>query len=222
MNDKIIEVVIKFRDLGDGRFEFVKDAENERRMTKAFGLYAASSPACAIGPSTTIAQAQAWLEQQKQSGETVDCPLCTQEVKVYPRPLNSAMARILFIIYRYYKQPVHEEWLHVDEHLKQFGINCRYYSLLRFWGLIEAMPGRRGDGSGRTGYWRITKLGDDFIEGKISVPSYFHMFSQGVYRALGDNGFSREAVTVQDALRSGGFDYDEMMSTNTFATAAGS
>ena len=204
----VVEVTIKFEKLGDGQFAFVNEEENHRRMLKAIAVYGKD------GQSV-----RAWLDGVKRSGETVDCPSCDQEVKVYPRPLNGTMAQILVLIYKYFHKNPGEEWLHVDDFLKQFSINCRYYSIMAYWGLIAAKPGKRGDGLGRTGYWKITGLGVDFVEGRVSVPKEFFMFNKGVYRSMGIDGFSPQQTTLRQALESGGFNYAEMMSKEVFDTA---
>jgi len=141
----------------------------------------------------------------KNRGEISTCPCCDQVVKQYKRKLNGPIAEILVLIYHYFQKPVHDDFLHVDEFLKTYDINCRYYSLLERWGLIEAMPGERDDGSNRTGFWRITLKGQQFVRKEIEVPEYFLMYNKA------NEGFGGNGITIVDALRSGGFNYEEMM-----------
>lgn len=160
---------------------------------------------------TTLVEARDHIQKLKESGEAGICLACGQTVKVYRRNLNGPMAQILCLIYKYFANPNHQEWLHVDEYLKKFQINCRYYSLLQHWGLIEGMPGERNDGSRRTGYWRITRKGKEFVEGITRVPVAFYMFNSDVETMLGVDGFDVEQVSIGDCLKSGGFDYQEIM-----------
>ena len=44
---------------------------------------------------------------------------------------------------------------------------------LRHWGLTEPRGGERTDGSKRTGFWRITAKGIEFVEGRIQVPAFY-------------------------------------------------
>lgn len=153
----------------------------------------------------SVQEVQSRLMAAKERGDISTCPCCQQVVKQYKRKLNGPMAEILVRIYHYFQSKNHAEWLHVDNFLKQFEINCRYYSLLERWGLIEARPGERDDGSARTGYWKITPKGNEFVLGNITVPQYFLMYN-------GTNeGFGGNEIDIIDALRSGGFNYDELM-----------
>jgi len=164
-----------------------------------------------LSESSPLSEVISCVEGMKSSGKHDKCPACQQTVKVYKRALNKPMAQILGIIHAYYKLHSLEEWLHVDEHLKSYKINCRYYSLLRFWGLIEQKDGLRPDGSNRLGYWRITEKGKMFVEGQIKVPKFFYMFNQGVEESLGELGFSADEIGFKQIVEEGkAFDYRDI------------
>lgn len=146
-----------------------------------------------------------WVVERGSIGESIACPCCDQTVKVYKRNLNSQMARILLIIYRYFETRQDAAWLHVDDYLKNFAINCRYYSLLEHWKLIEAMQGIRDDGSKRTGFWKITEHGRRFARNEITVKTYFLMYNQAAI------GWSAGEISIRESLENGGFNYREIL-----------
>lgn len=158
-----------------------------------------------ITKDTKFDEVAEWLAEQAVAGNVLTCPCCDQTVKIYERKLNAPMARILLIIFRYFERNGVATWLHVDDYLKNFSINCRYYSLLERWELIEAMQGVRDDGSRRTGFWAITERGRQFCRNEIEVPSFFLMYNQQNF------GFSNEQVSINDCLGIGGFHYAEVM-----------
>jgi len=75
---------------------------------------------------------------------------------------------------------------------------------LRYWGLIQALDGKREDGSSRNGYYIITEQGRMFVQNKISLPKYMHIYNSV---ALKNSG---EFVKITDCLGEK-FNYEELM-----------
>lgn len=146
----------------------------------------------------TIDEAQDWLLQRLNEG--AECPCCGRFAKIYQRKLYSTMAYALVQIYQYFKCPDADEWLHVPEHLDGKGVVARGgdWAKLRYWGLIEH------DGDHRSGYWRITDNGKDFVEGKLCVAKSVYLFDGVV---VGVEGLT----TIHEALGET-FDYEALMS----------
>ena len=67
-------------------------------------------------------------------------------------------------------------------------------SKLALWGLIEEDTRRKEDG-GRPGQWRITREGHLFLEGRLKLPKYAHVYN---HRLL---GFSGPMISVRDAYK---------------------
>lgn len=125
----------------------------------------------------------------------VRCQCCGRpRPRVYPRTLNSGMARGLIKIYR--ASP--DDWIHVGQLFLAEGENANHaeYSKLKFWGLLEPRPEEQVEGH-RSGFWRLTDLGRAFVMGRVSVPriSYVagqHLLRQSsertdIFKALGDH-----------------------------------
>lgn len=150
----------------------------------------------------------ATLEEAKQVlregwAEGVECPCCTQYVKKYERKLNTGVT--LFLIGLYRIDPTGQNYHHAKEVLERIGAftTSRDYSILEYWKLIE--PELNTDEEKRTsGFWKITRLGIDFVEGNESVLSHAKIFNNKGY------GLTGELIDVRTALGKK-FDYTELM-----------
>jgi hypothetical protein len=134
----------------------------------------------------------------------VVCPCCDQRAKVYRRKLNSAMARSLIAIYRFFQKAGHGEWLNICQYLT-YNVSVGDAAKLAYWDLIEPMTdAQRPDGSPRVGLYRATSTGWRFVRGEDTVPSHVVIYNAQVL------GFSQERCTLRDALGEP-FDYSELM-----------
>jgi len=163
-------------------------------------------------PSASLEDAKKWLRVRFGKGAT--CPCCQQFVKLYKRPFNKSMAYVLLLIARYYRRvPRPDEWLHVPSYIAEVAVgNPRRaaavrgdWAKLKFWGLIEEKPDVRADGSPRIGYWRLTPLGQKFVDREVKVPSHVYIYNgEALQRAVD------EQITIDDALGTE-FSYSEIM-----------
>lgn len=131
---------------------------------------------------------------QAEKGTT--CPVCTQHVKVYKRPLNSGMARSLIAIY----VVAGRDWCHIPT---QIGARSREEGKLAYWGLLEESPVPRDDG-GKAGWWQITAKGEAFVQQQIKVPSHARVYNGRVLDLRGN------PISIVDALGKK-FNYNELM-----------
>lgn len=111
------------------------------------------------------------------------CPECNQNVTVYKRSLDRNMVKSFERAYEAYGT----EFGHWPSVLKIRLDLGRSESLLRHWGLIEASSLRK------QGVWRVTELGEQWIERRVLVPQYAHIFNK---EAL---GFTGPFITLQYA-----------------------
>lgn len=146
----------------------------------------------------TLGAARRWLREQAAT-DGAPCPCCRQFTKVYRRGISAGMARLLILAYR---QHGTDEW-HLPTLVGASGDNAK----LAHWGLIAAIPGERGDGSARTGWWRLTDLGVQWVLGQASVPRYIQLYD-GRFR--GFDTTAEQQWTVRDALGEK-FDYAKLM-----------
>ena len=147
--------------------------------------------------TATIGEGRDWLRERREVG--AECPLCHQLAKVYRRTITSAMARALALIW-------HEGgwgsrlYVHVPSVDPARGGDV---AKLEHWGLLEEERTVRTDG-GRAGYWRVTRKGEDWLNGSVSVPKYARMYDGRLLSLTGP------AWTVFEALGKR-FDYRELM-----------
>jgi len=139
------------------------------------------------------------------------CPCCHRIVKIYARPLTSAMCQALHLIVAYQRK-INEEGLpiHVETFLKENAPNAAVrgdFPKLRFWGLIEPVGiALKTEGNPSTGYYRVTDAGRSFVDNKLTLPSHVDIMDNQYF------GESTKAlkVTFQECMRNT-FDYQEVI-----------
>jgi hypothetical protein len=132
----------------------------------------------------TLAELRDWLNSLLQDG--VHCPCCGQYAKLYRRKINAGMARALIVSYRIGGG----DYVHVTQ------LGSHEIAQLQWWQLVEEMPAKRPDG-GRTGWWRPTGLGMDWIYRRARVPKYVLVYD-GALQAKPHG----DPISVADALGS--------------------
>jgi len=143
----------------------------------------------------TIKEAKQYLDDNHDKG--IGCPCCNQFVKMYKRKLGSAQSRALIIVYN---NP--SEWMHVSDINKQINI-AGDFAKLQHWGLIVQKP-NKNIMKKSSGLWKLTKKGNDFIVGGITIPSHIHILNNEVM------GFSDTHTSIIESLGKH-FDYKELM-----------
>ena len=158
-------------------------------------------------PVGTLAAARALVMVKRDEG--VDCPCCDQFAKIYRRKLNSSMARSLVHVYRFFA--ANDDWLHAPSYLTERKVNATNdFGLLRHWGLVVHRGAMRDDGSDRDGFYKITDLGQQFVEGGVAIPKFIYLYSQQLL-GLSDGVYSdRKLTTIRESLGSK-FNYRELM-----------
>lgn len=143
--------------------------------------------------------------------EGCQCKICDQHVKLYKRNFNSAMSIVMIKIAKETKALEGfqtSSWIQVENLLKD---DPNIPSTVRgdfpkavHWGLLEKMQGERDDGSNRMGWYHITQKGEDFVNGKITIPKWVKLYNNEVV------GFAEEHINIQKALGTK-FNYQELM-----------
>jgi len=172
----------------------------------------------------SLEEIRSWLKAHIDKG--AECPCCNQVVKLYKRRLNKSMAAVLALIYRWERnrQKALEAgtataeqlipFVHVPSLIAELGAqNPRQaaalrgdFAKLKHWGLLEQMPAKRDDGSKRTGYWKITERGTQFMRGQIKVEAYVWIYNEAVITTRP----VLELVTIREALKTT-FNYQDLM-----------
>lgn len=161
-----------------------------------------------ITDNSTLHDTKQYLREHWDEG--AECPACTQFVKIYRRKITSSMAYALILLYQYFENNPGQEWVHMNDYLNSieglpFPVKSGDNAKLRYWDLLEEKPEMRDDKSDRAGYWKITELGRQFVQGEVTVKSHVKVFNSKRYGDL-----IGEEITVHDALGSR-FNYSELM-----------
>lgn len=151
---------------------------------------------------TSLAEAKGELREQLMAGEAVSCPCCEQMAKIYKRQIHSAMAVALILLSRQ-----GDDWVHFPTLLRDAKQRAGDEAKLAYWELIEPMSGERDDGSTRTGWWRITPLGRDFVNKRVRVAKYARVYDGRLLSLDDSDGWVGIAEALGDK-----FDYDQLMS----------
>jgi hypothetical protein len=148
---------------------------------------------------TTLAEARERVLRERWDG--VECPCCDGWMKVYHTPFPGVAARVMCDMYRVGGQQ--RDWVHIPvcPHNNSGGDALK----ARHWGLIEARDGERDDGSSRTGWWRLTEHGLEFVLGIVSILRY-----ADIQRPSTCQGLSGEPLWIHTAIGQR-FDYRELM-----------
>lgn len=123
------------------------------------------------------------------------CPCCGKWGKVYKTKLSQHLALCLRWIAI---NGDDDGWVDVQNKAPRWILKSKTYPLLEHWGLIDSQ-------SKRSGVWRATLRGWDFINGLAQVPSAVHIYDNRVW------GFESEEVSFRGCFGKH-FDFDEMMS----------
>lgn len=154
-----------------------------------------SSPAT-FSDSMPLGEARARLRELVYDGHR--CPCCTQYAKVYRWSLYGSAGRLLILLWRKGRTTDFVESKSVKVP-GQGGDVTR----LNHWGLVEQESERRPDG-GKSGWWRVTPLGEQFVLGQATIPKYVYTYDG---RCLNQDGPLR---TIHDVLDKK-FSYRELM-----------
>lgn len=131
------------------------------------------------------------------------CQVCLQNAQLQHRPLSSGLAAIL--VYQHAK--VGLDWAHTVDLLAESTNpkvrKLREVAKLAHWGLVEEEPTLRPDG-GRAGWWRVTPLGVQWIEGDVLMASHAFIYNADLIGM--DN---RKKITLREALKKR-FDLEEL------------
>jgi hypothetical protein len=150
--------------------------------------------------ATPLGLAQKWL-RERAAGEGAKCPCCSQFTRVYRRGIGAPMAHGLIRAYR----AAGLEWFHMPTVLNRIAGD---HAKLRYWGLIEEDEQAVANGGRTAGVWRVTELGERFVQCLESVPRYALIYDGRLLRLDKSQGY----VTIRTALGTK-FDYDELMGT---------
>lgn len=93
------------------------------------------------------------------------CPVCDRWGKIYPRGINSTMARSLIWL-----ASRGDAWVDVPNTAPAWILRSNQLPTLRWWDMVERNDSDKKEEVKHSGMWRATAFGKLFAENKISAP----------------------------------------------------
>ena len=155
----------------------------------------------------TLKEGKEFLRKNWKDG--VECPCCTQYVKLWKYQIHSTMALVLIELYKMKEGEFHhhdDTWRIAKAKYNLKAVHCGDFSKLALWGLIEPMPKDPKVNKKATGYWRITEKGKLFVNNRTKVSKVLFVFNGQIWGEEGE-------VSIVDSLNKK-FDYHELISSH--------
>jgi hypothetical protein len=143
-----------------------------------------------------------FMQRAKKSRKGLRCDCCGRLVKVYPRALNSEMARFLLLLVRAYK--TYPRFYSMRDLFPKDHKATSEGTYLLHWGLIEKSDGTNS-AMAPAGTYRPTEKGLRFVHGLERVPTHAHVIPPNKLV-----GWSDKTTDIKQALGKK-FNYDELM-----------
>jgi hypothetical protein len=169
----------------------------------------------------TIVEAIHYVMSNLRKG--THCPVCGKWCHADNRRFHKDMGVALVLIKLFFDKYRSSDWCHVENWLQQVskmrapGIDndtmerfvgrlksqrMREWSRLKHWDLLERRPVNPDEVV--RGYWRITRLGVDFVNGRLRVPVRKWIFKDSVVDV------SEELVSIHEILSGPGFTLEDL------------
>ncbi len=100
-----------------------------------------------------------------KKGDGGHCPVCDRWGKIYPRGINSTMAKsLLWLASR------GDEWVDVPNTAPTWLLRSNQLPTLRWWDMVERNDDNKSPEFKHSGMWRATAVGKLFAENKVTAP----------------------------------------------------
>ena len=129
-------------------------------------------------------------------GDGAYCPCCDKWGKVYKMKLSQHLALCLRWIATHGDE---DGWVDVQNSAPRWILKSKTYNLLVHWGLIQGRDKR-------SGVWRATPRGRDFINANCTMPAAVYIYNNQVW------GVDATQTSFRGCFGKH-FNFDEMMST---------
>lgn len=107
----------------------------------------------------TIDEARKWMADTIHNRKGTVCPVCRRHAEIYRVTITASMAQLLITAHAEYGVGKPFRMRTIADQLVS---NDRNGARLRAWDLIEPAD--------EWGYWQVTKLGGQFLAGRVSLP----------------------------------------------------
>jgi len=126
------------------------------------------------------------------------CPVCDRWGKIYPRGINSTMAKSLIWLFS-----KGDDWVDVPNSAPSWVLRSNQLPTLRWWGMVERNDADKSPENKHSGMWRVTEFGKLFAQNKVPAPSKVFTYNGDVV------GQSVDVVRIVECFKVS-FDYAEI------------
>jgi hypothetical protein len=141
-------------------------------------------------------QRMAWAKAIE--GDGAICPCCDRKGKINRGKLSQHLALALKWI-EVHGDPEDDGFVDCQGSNQVHLLRSKTYSQMKHWDLVEPK-------AGRSGFWRVTSKGKEFLLGKITVPQAVYVYNDKVF------GFDDKEISFRQCFGRH-FNFDEMMSS---------
>tara|TARA_Y100000114_G_C11750844_1_gene324243 strand:- start:166 stop:792 length:627 start_codon:yes stop_codon:yes gene_type:complete len=136
--------------------------------------------------------------------EGTSCPCCGQHVELRDEIMTRTVAEPLIWMTENYASidwssghPIVTEsrWVSVAESGPKSFRSARHYTRAKYWGLIEKLETDSIEADLKSGMWRVTQKGVDFVSGRILIPK------KAVVYLGKQRGYKGDLIDISQALR---------------------
>ena len=138
--------------------------------------------------------------QQPSRDPHAKCLGCGRPMVIRKRPITHSAAVTLIYLYRLAQETGTREFQYLEGFMKlswpghQRGDETKLFH----WGLLEPRSAEIL-AKASDGYWRITELGMNFVEG-MELPKYIFLYNKILFGFSDGDKYERELGTIDDAL----------------------
>lgn len=101
-----------------------------------------------------------------KKGDGGHCAVCRRWGKIYPRGINSTMAKSLIWI----ASKNSDEWIDVPNTGPTWVLRSNQLPTLRWWDMVERNDSKASPENKHAGMWRATEFGRMFAQNKVTAP----------------------------------------------------
>lgn len=147
-----------------------------------------------------------FFDTLKRDNEAV-CPCCERRARINKLKVHSTLAAMLMNLARVSNAIAGDltSWVHVEAFRLSYASSGNDFCICKHWGLVEAREAGPDEDKKGSGYYRLTELGAQFVQGEARIPKYVFVFDN---KTLNE---SVETVGIDDCLNNK-FSFSELLS----------
>lgn len=156
-----------------------------------------------------IVNARNTFNKKLESNGEATCPCCQRRARVNRLKVHSTLAAMLVRLHRLsmLNNGRADAWVHIEAFRPLKHASGRDFCIVKHWNLAEPRPANEDEDKNSSGYWRLTPMGQLFVQNDILIQKHAFVFDNRVLN------FSGETTSIIESLGNK-FSYQELMEWN--------